>query len=150
MIIDYEIASMEACPTPVPPKSTKKGGNIHRSNPEFQLPLETNERLRKRTQQMNEIGEFFNWEHVFCAVQQSAESLAEESSFSNLPNGIGDGEIDEERLEELFFQAMNAESNEENRGQQSIEISPVLPPLHLNSKVVQRIQSRLIALFGMS
>jgi hypothetical protein len=148
--IDREIASMEAAPTPLPPKE-KKTGNIHRSNPEYQIPLEINERMKQRTQKINVMGELFNWEHVLCAVQQSAESIVEKSPFSHLRDFGDDGNLDEEKLEEMFFQAMNAaECSEERRVQKSVEISPVLPPLHLTPKVVQRIQSRLIALFGMS
>lgn len=147
--IDYEIASMDACPTFRYPKKSKMRYLCHRSNPEKQIHLDMNESMKQRTQKLNERGKFFNWEHVLCAVQQSAESIIEDSPVSNLSDFV-DGTLDDEKLEEMFFQAMNAAESCESTVQKSVEISPVLPPLHLTSNVMQRIQSRLVALFGMS
>ena len=149
--MDYELSSMEACPTIQSPKEPKKG-TVRRSNrpiPEQQIPAEMNERIKQRTQKLNERGNFFNWEHVLCAVQQSAESILEDSSVLNFSD-FEDGTFDDKKLEEMFFQAMNAAASSESTVQKSVEISPLLPPLHLTSNVVQRIQSRLVALFGMS
>jgi hypothetical protein len=156
-------------------KPKKRKANIHRSHPEQQIPVEINERMSLRTERAQQREELLNWEHVLCAVQHSAETIQtaekrkrKRSMCEGTVNGFneeewegeGEGEMEEreeemsaEQLEELFFQRLNGEeegATVANEKPRPVEISPSLPPLHLTPTVVQRIQSRLVALFGLS
>lgn len=146
--IDRKLAEL---PTRHPPvqSTTRKTSNHHRSNPEFHLPFEIKEHIHQRNEKYQEIGELFNWEHVLCSVQHSSELLSTQNNENhpNIPDDVAD--LDEEKLESLFFEALNGKTTSSDPIK-SLEISPSLPSLHLTPTVIQRIQSRLIALFGIS
>jgi hypothetical protein len=148
-------------------KPRKRRPVIHRSNPEQQIPFETNERMSRRSERSQQREELFNWEHVLCAVQHSAETLqsaekrrrkrniqgAAVEGLSDEGEGEGGEEMSGEQLEEMFFRRMNGEEEKttgEDERLRPLEISPSLPPLHLTPTVVRRIESRLVALFGLS
>lgn len=168
--VDRKLAELPTF-SPFVQSNVKKTQSHHRSNPEYQIPLDIKIHQQERIQKYQEVGELLNWEHVLCAVEHSAELLIPKSKKNNLDpvgsrvfdeEGEGreakEGFLDEEeeekgdeRLESLFFQSLNS-GNDENLEikQKSLEVTPLLPPLHLTPTVVQRIRSRLLALFGLS
>eukprot|EP00602_Paraphysomonas_sp_CaronLab_P013791 CAMPEP_0185041848 /NCGR_PEP_ID=MMETSP1103-20130426/41680_1 /TAXON_ID=36769 /ORGANISM="Paraphysomonas bandaiensis, Strain Caron Lab Isolate" /LENGTH=427 /DNA_ID=CAMNT_0027581775 /DNA_START=54 /DNA_END=1337 /DNA_ORIENTATION=- len=82
------------------------------------------------------------WEHVLTAVQSVADSMIERPQPQQEQEVDGDAELEELMEEE------HASVSRRIRNQH--EVSPSLPLLELSPAVTQRIQSRLLSLFGTS